>query len=248
MRVSNNRPNGGPTTDLLTGERASGREMLQLFSPRTRISTWRQLWLWLAEAEKELGLEISDQAIEQLKRHVSVTNADFETAAIEEQRRRHDVMAHVHAYGQVAPDAAGVIHLGATSCYVTDNADLMFMRKGLDLLVPKLAVVIHKLSSFAQKYKGLPCLGYTHGQPAQLTTVGKRACSWIQDLLMDLRNLERARADLRFRGAKGTTGTQASVRITTAGSRQSTSWFTLTSGCLVPCHLQWRCGEGEETR
>ncbi len=184
--------------------------MLQLFSPRTRATTWRQLWIWLAEAEKELGLDISDEAITQMKQHVTMTDKDFEVAAVEEKRRRHDVMAHVHAFGQVAPKAAGIIHWGATSCYCTDNADLMFLRDGLDLLLPKLATVIQKLADFANEYKDLPTLGSTHGQPAQLTTVGKRTCLWIQDLLMDLRNLERARADLRFRGVKGTTGTQAS--------------------------------------
>ncbi|KAL9604632.1 MAG: hypothetical protein Q9219_000352 [cf. Caloplaca sp. 3 TL-2023] len=135
---------------------------------------------------------------------------DFEVAKIEEKKRRHDVMAHVHAFGQVAPKASGIIHWGATSCYVTDNADLIFLRDGLDILRPKLAGVIQKLSDFAQTHKDLACLGYTHGQPAQLTTVGKRACLWIQDLLMDLRNLERTRSDLRFRGVKGTVGTQAS--------------------------------------
>lgn len=192
------------------GGRYASKEMLQLFSPRTRASTWRQLWVWLAEAGKELGLNISDGAIAQMRAHVLVTDTDFEVAAIEEKKRRHDVMAHVHAYGQVAPEAAGIIHWGATSCYVTDNADLLFLRKGLDMLLPKLAVAIQKLSTFAYEYKDLPCLGYTHGQPAQLITVGKRVCGWIQDLLMDLRNLERARGDLRFRGAKGTTGTQAS--------------------------------------
>lgn len=184
--------------------------MLALFSPRTRASIWRQLWIWLAEAEKELGLEISDEAIAQMKAHVTMTDADFAVAAIEEKRRRHDVMAHVHAFGQVAPAAAGIIHWGATSCYCTDNADLMFLRDGLDLLLPKLATVVKKLADFAMENKDLPCLGYTHGQPAQLVTVGKRTCLWIQDLLMDLRNMERARADLRFRGVKGTTGTQAS--------------------------------------
>ena len=187
-----------------------GKEMLSLFSPRTRASTWRQLWIWLAEAQKELGLSISDQAIAQMRNHQVMTDADFETAAVEERRRRHDVMAHVHAYGVVAPEAAGIIHWGATSCYVTDNADLIFLRSGLDMLLPKLAVVIQKLAGFARQYEDLPCLGYTHGQSAQLITVGKRACSWMQDLLMDLRNLERVREDLRFRGAKGTTGTQAS--------------------------------------
>jgi adenylosuccinate lyase len=184
--------------------------MLRLFSPQTRASTWRQLWVWLAEGEQELGLEISDEAISQMKAHLVLTEEDFNTAAIEEKRRRHDVMAHVHAFGQVAPAAAGIIHLGATSCYVTDNADLIFLRDGLSMVLPKLATVIQKLSSFAQEYKDLPCLAYTHGQSAQPHTVGKRACLWIKDLLRDLRNLERARDDLEFRGVKGTTGTQAS--------------------------------------
>lgn len=184
--------------------------MSQLFSARKRYSTWRQLWLWLAEAQQELDLDISDEAIYQMKAHLVLTDDEFQVAEAEEKKRRHDVMAHVHAFGQVAPAAAGIIHWGATSCYCTDNADLIFLRDGLDMLLPKLATVIYKLSEFAKEYKDLPCLGYTHGQPAQLTTVGKRACLWIQDLVMDLRNLERARSDLRFRGAKGTTGTQAS--------------------------------------
>ncbi|KAJ5172737.1 hypothetical protein N7492_005330 [Penicillium capsulatum] len=145
-----------------------------------------------------------------MKAHATIQDEEFKVAAEEEKRRRHDVMAHVHAFGQVAPAAAGIIHWGATSCYCTDNADLILLRDGLDILIPKLAVVVEKLSQFAQQYKDLPCLGFTHGQPAQLVTVGKRACLWIQDLLMDLRNLERARDDLRFRGVKGTTGTQAS--------------------------------------
>ncbi|KAL4948926.1 Cullin repeat-like-containing domain protein [Aspergillus filifer] len=177
---------------------------------QNRFSTWRSLWLWLAEAEKELGLPITDEAIEQMRKNTVIKDEEFKVAAEEEKRRRHDVMAHVHAYGQVAPAAAGIIHWGATSCYCTDNADLIFLRDGLNILIPKLAVVIDKLSDFARQYKDLPCLGFTHGQPAQLVTVGKRACLWIQDLLMDLRNLERARDDLRFRGVKGTTGTQAS--------------------------------------
>ncbi|KAA8894742.1 L-Aspartase-like protein [Sphaerosporella brunnea] len=184
--------------------------MAELFSPATRFSTWRQLWLWLAKAEKQLGLPISDEAIEQMEAHLDLTEEDFAIAAEEEKRRRHDVMAHVHAFGQNAPAAAGIIHWGATSCYCTDNADLIFLKKGLDLLLPKLANVIHKLSKFALQYKDLATLGYTHYQAAQLTTVGKRACLWIQDLLFDLRNLTRARDDLGFRGVKGTTGTQAS--------------------------------------
>ncbi|KAL8790974.1 MAG: hypothetical protein Q9195_006119 [Heterodermia aff. obscurata] len=145
-----------------------------------------------------------------MESHVKITDDEFEAAAAEEKRRRHDVMAHVHVFGQVAPAAAGIIHWGATSPYCTDNGDLIAMKRGLDLLLPALARVIARLSAFAKDHKGLACLGYTHGQPAQPTTVGKRACLWIQDLLMDLRNLERARDDLRFRGAKGTTGTQAS--------------------------------------
>ena len=145
-----------------------------------------------------------------MKAHVRITDEDFDAAAAEEKRRRHDVMAHVHVFGQVAPAAAGIIHWGATSPYCTDNSDLIAMKKGLDLLLPNLARVVAQLSAFAKNHKGLACLGYTHGQPAQPTTVGKRACLWIQDLLMDLRNLERARDELRFRGAKGTTGTQAS--------------------------------------
>ncbi|KAI4126799.1 MAG: hypothetical protein LQ338_003558 [Usnochroma carphineum] len=184
--------------------------MKRLFSSRRRAETWRLLWLWLAEAQKELGLPISDDMIDQLRSHITMTKHDFDVADVEENRRRHDVMAHVHAFGEAAPEAAGIIHWGATSCYVTDNADLIFLRDGLDILRPKLAAVIHKLSDFAQSHKDLPCLGYTHGQPAQLVTVGKRACLWIQNLLTDLRNIERARADLRFRGVKGTTGTQAS--------------------------------------
>ncbi|KAF2117765.1 putative adenylosuccinate lyase Ade13 [Lophiotrema nucula] len=191
--------------------RYSSAEMKYLFSPRNRFSTWRQLWIWLAESEKELGLDITDDAIKQMKDHQVIQDDEFKVAAEEEKKRRHDVMAHVHAFGLVAPAASGIIHWGATSCYCTDNADLIFLRDGLDILLPKLATVIEKLSAFAKEYKSLPALAYTHLQPAQLTTVGKRACLWIQDLLKDLKNLERAREDLsRFRGVKGTTGTQAS--------------------------------------
>jgi adenylosuccinate lyase len=176
--------------------RYASNEMLTLFSPRTRFSTWRSLWIWLAEAEKELGLDISDEAISQMKAAAIITDPEFKVAAEEERRRRHDVMAHVYTFGKAAPAADGIIHWGATSCYCTDNADLIFLRDGLSILLPKLAKCIQNL--------------YTHGQPAQPTTVGKRACLWIQDLLMDLRNINRARADLRFRGVKGTTGSQAS--------------------------------------
>ncbi|KAF0451694.1 Adenylosuccinate lyase [Gigaspora margarita] len=191
--------------------RYASPEMAALFSPANRYYTWRQLWLNLAKAEKELGVKgITDEAIEEMETHLILTKEDFEIAAIEEKRRRHDVMAHVYAFGQTAPKAAGIIHLGATSCYVTDNGDLIILRKGLDLLLDKLARVIYHFSRFADKYKSLPTLGFTHFQPAQLTTVGKRATLWIQELLWDLRNITRARNDIGFRGVKGTTGTQAS--------------------------------------
>ncbi|CCF48023.1 hypothetical protein NDA11_001371 [Ustilago hordei] len=190
--------------------RYASKEMSGLFSNATRFSTWRELWLNLAIAERELGLDIPADAIEQMKANLTLDERQMALAAEEEKKRRHDVMAHVHVYGLVAPKAAGFIHLGATSCYVTDNADLIFLRKGLDLLLPKLALVIERLSAFAEKHKALPTLGFTHMQPAQLTTVGKRATLWIQELLWDLRNIQRARDDLGFRGVKGTTGTQAS--------------------------------------
>ncbi|KAJ3544565.1 hypothetical protein NM688_g5726 [Phlebia brevispora] len=190
--------------------RYASKEMAHLFSSANRFFTWRKLWLNLAIAEKELGLPISDEAIEQMKANLHLDEKQFEIAAAEEKKRRHDVMAHVHTFGQVAPAAAGIIHLGATSCYVTDNADLIFIREALSLLIKKLAVVIDRFSKFAEQYRELPTLGFTHFQPAQLTTVGKRATLWVQELLWDLRNLKRARDDIGFRGVKGTTGTQAS--------------------------------------
>ncbi|KAJ8474732.1 hypothetical protein ONZ51_g7032 [Trametes cubensis] len=190
--------------------RYASKEMAHLFSPANRFHTWRKLWLNLAIAEKELGLPITDEAVEQMKANLHLDAKQFEIAAAEEKKRRHDVMAHVHTFGQVAPAAAGIIHLGATSCYVTDNADLIFIREALTLLLQKLAVVIDRFATFAQQYRDLPTLGFTHFQPAQLTTVGKRATLWLQELLWDLRNIKRARDDLGFRGVKGTTGTQAS--------------------------------------
>ncbi|OTA62403.1 adenylosuccinate lyase [Hypoxylon sp. EC38] len=191
--------------------RYSSEEMKKLFSQRSRHSTWRQLWLWLAEAEKELGLEsITDEALEQMRAHLTVTDDDFQIAIEEERRRRHDVMGHVHAYGVVAPAAAGIIHAGATSCFVTDNTELILMRDAMDLLLPKLAKVISNLSNFAQQWRDEPTLGYTHYQPAQMITVGKRAAQWIQELVMDLEDIEHVRKELQFRGGQGTTGTQAS--------------------------------------
>ncbi|KII83674.1 hypothetical protein PLICRDRAFT_47157 [Plicaturopsis crispa FD-325 SS-3] len=190
--------------------RYASKEMAHLFSPANRFYTWRKLWLSLATAERELGLPVSEEAIEQMKANLHLTPEQFEIAAVEEKKRRHDVMAHVHTFGIAAPAAAGIIHLGATSCYVTDNADLIFLRTGLTLVLKSLATVISRLSAFAAQYRDLPTLGFTHYQPAQLTTVGKRATLWIQELLWDLRNIKRARDDIGFRGVKGTTGTQAS--------------------------------------
>ncbi|KAI1821867.1 L-Aspartase-like protein [Xylaria intraflava] len=185
--------------------------MSSLFSQRSRIGIWRKLWLALAESEKALGIDtITSEALDEMKSHLYVTDSDFEIARIEEKKRRHDVMAHVHAFGVVAPSAAGIIHYGATSCYVTDNAELIIMRDALDILLNKLAKVIWNLSNFALKWKDEPTLAYTHLQPAQLITVGKRAAQWAQDLMFDLQAIEQVRSDLKFRGAQGTTGTQAS--------------------------------------
>jgi adenylosuccinate lyase len=188
--------------------RYASAEMSYQFSPHKKFSTWRRLWLALAEAEQALGLDITDAQLDQMRG--SLDDIDYELAATYEKKFRHDVMAHVHAWGDLIPEARPIVHLGATSCYVGDNTDLVVLRDALDLLVPKLANAIHLLAGFAHQHKDLPTLGFTHFQPAQLTTVGKRACLWLQELLMDLRALQRARADLRFRGVKGTTGTQAS--------------------------------------
>ncbi|CAI4214391.1 unnamed protein product [Parascedosporium putredinis] len=194
----------------LTGRYCSA-EMSRLFSQRSRHSEWRRLWLLLAESERELGIQnITEEALEQMRNHLTVTDEDFEVAKVEEKRRRHDVMAHVHAFGAVAPAAAGIIHYGATSCYVTDNAELILMREAMDLLLPKLAKVIWNLSKFAMEFKAMPTMAYTHLQPAQLITVGKRAAQWAQDLVFDLENIEHVREGLKLRGAQGTTGTQAS--------------------------------------
>ena len=188
--------------------RYASPEMAYNFSDMKKFSTWRKLWTWLAKAEKKLGLQITDEQIKEMEENIECI--DFERAAAEEKRVRHDVMAHVHTFAATCPMAGPIIHLGATSAYVGDNTDLIVMRDGFDLLLPKLSKCIQRLATFALQYKDLPCLSYTHLQPAQLSTVGKRACIWIQDLLMDLRNLETARDNLRFRGVKGTTGTQAS--------------------------------------
>ncbi len=188
--------------------RYASPEMSELWGPKRKFSTWRKLWVALAEAEADLGVAITPEQLKQLREHVD--DVDFDAAAKYERMLRHDVMAHVHTYGDVCPDARGIIHLGATSCYVTDNTDLILMRDALELVRRRLVGVIDALATFAEKYRDLPCLGFTHLQPAQPTTVGKRACLWAYDLVMDLGELEFRAAQLKARGAKGTTGTQAS--------------------------------------
>ncbi|MDR1094622.1 MAG: adenylosuccinate lyase [Clostridiales bacterium] len=188
--------------------RYSSREMQGIFSDGFKFSSWRKLWVYLAEAEKELGLRITDAQIAELKEHIYDIN--YAAAAKKEREVRHDVMAHVYAYGEQCPNAKGIIHLGATSCYVGDNTDVIQMRAAL-LQIKKLLVnAVGALSKFAEKYKGLPTLAYTHFQPAQPTTVGKRACLWLQDLLFDLQQIDRTLSDLKLLGCKGTTGTCAS--------------------------------------
>jgi adenylosuccinate lyase len=189
--------------------RNASPEMLRLFSPQHKFGLWRRLWLELARGERELGIRrISDEALRQMEAKLDAI--DFERAAFHEKRLRHDVMAHVHTFEEAAPAAKGIIHLGATSQYVVDNADLIIMRDAMQLLAGRLANAIDALAEFAVRWKDLPTLGYTHFQPAQLTTVGKRATLWAQDLALDLEELEQRIDSLRFRGVKGTTGTQAS--------------------------------------
>lgn len=188
--------------------RYASEYMLELFSQRTRIQTWRRLWTALARAEQELGLPISAQQVAQMEAHID--DIDFDCAARREKEVRHDVMAHVYAFGKAAPSAAGIIHLGATSCYVTDNADLILYREGLRYLRKELLRVMENLASFARRYKSLPTLGYTHYQPAQLVTVGKRATLWLQDFYSDWKELDYVLSELKFLGCRGTTGTEAS--------------------------------------
>ncbi len=188
--------------------RYASKEMSYIFSEEMKFKTWRKLWVALAEGEQELGLNITDEQIKELRDNIE--NIDYELATAREKEVRHDVMSHVYAYGVVAPSAKGIIHLGATSCYVGDNTDLLIMRDALILIRKKVINVLDQLSKFALKYKDVPTLGFTHLQPAQLTTVGKRATLWMQELLMDLENLDFAIDKMKFRGVKGTTGTQAS--------------------------------------
>ncbi len=188
--------------------RYASQYMLNLFSAETRIRTWRKLWVSLAKAEHTLGLPVSQEQVDELE--AQLDNIDFAVAAAREKEVRHDVMAHVYAYGLVAPKAAGIIHLGATSCYVTDNADVVIYRDGLRYLRAELLKVVSNLAAFADKYKATPTLGYTHYQPAQLVTIGKRATLWMQDLMSDLEELDFVIGSMKFLGCRGTTGTEAS--------------------------------------
>lgn len=200
------------------GSRYASEYMLRLFSSDMRILTWRRLWVALARAEQELGLPVTKEQVAQLEAHL--TDIDYACAAAREKEVRHDVMAHVYAYGKVAPDAAGIIHLGATSCYVTDNADLVIYRQGLVYLKEQLKKVLANLAKFAGEYKAMPTLGYTHYQPAQLVTVGKRATLWMQDFASDLEELEFVIHSMKFLGCRGTTGTEASFLELFDGDRE----------------------------
>ncbi len=188
--------------------RYASEYMLKLFSAETRIQTWRKLWVARARAEQELGLPITAEQVAELEAHI--TDIDFDCAAAREKEVRHDVMAHVYTYGKAAPSAAGIIHLGATSCYVTDNAVIVIYRQGLEYLRGELKKVMANLATFADQYKAMPTLGYTHYQPAQLVTVGKRATLWLQDLASDLEELDFVISTMKFLGCRGTTGTEAS--------------------------------------
>ncbi|NMB34030.1 MAG: adenylosuccinate lyase [Clostridium sp.] len=188
--------------------RYASKQMQELFSPDMKFKTWRRLWIALAKVEKELGLNITDEQINEMKKYENDIN--YDTAELKEKEFRHDVMAHIHAYGEQCPNARSIIHLGATSCYVGDNTDLIIMTEALKLIKKKLILLIDHLSHFALKYKDMPTLGFTHFQPAQLVTVGKRATLWIHDLLIDLYDLDYLLANMEFLGSKGTTGTQAS--------------------------------------
>ena len=197
--------------DLYTSplnSRYASKEMSFIFSDDMKFSTWRKLWVALAECEKELGLNITDEQIEELKAHIYDIN--YDEAQKREKEVRHDVMSHVYAYGLQCPSAKGIIHLGATSCYVGDNTDVIIMKEALLLIKKKIVTVLDRLSKFAKQYKDMPTLGFTHFQPAQLTTVGKRATLWMQDLVMDIENIDFVIENLKLRGVKGTTGTQAS--------------------------------------
>ncbi|MFK7739987.1 MAG: adenylosuccinate lyase [Planctomycetota bacterium] len=199
-------------------ERYASRDMARLFSPRQRHTAWRDLWIQLADAERQLGLPVTTAQIEELKKHRDTF--DWDRVAELEKELRHDVMAHVHHFGELAPSAKPIIHLGATSCFVTDNADLVIYRRALQLLEQRLAAVMKNLAAFASEWRSQPCLGYTHFQVAQPVTVGKRACLWAQDFALDFDELRRVIEWLPFRGVKGTTGTQATFLMLADGDHQ----------------------------
>ena len=197
-----------PVYETPLASRYASQYMLHLFSPDMRFETWRRLWVELARAQMELGLPITMEQVAELEANVSPIN--YEVVSTREKEVRHDVMAHIYGYGVMAPGAKGIIHLGATSCYVTDNADLILYRDGLRYLRTQLCTAMEKLAQFAEQYAEMPCLGYTHYQPAQLVTVGKRASLWLQDFMLDLEELDDAIRAIRFLGCRGTTGTEAS--------------------------------------
>ena len=197
-------------------ERNASRQMAELFGPQKKFSTWRKLWLELAKAQKKLGLPIKQIQVDQMAEHID--DIDFTKAAQYEKKFRHDVVAHIHTFADTAPEAAPVIHLGATSCFVADNADLIIMRSALQIVAAKLAAVLNLLAGFAEKHRSLPTLAFTHYQPAQLTTVGKRAAMWAYEFAMDLKEIEYRLETLPFRGVKGTTGTQAAFLALFNGS------------------------------
>ncbi len=190
------------------GSRYASSEMNKIWSNNSKYSTWRKLWVALAETEKELGINITDEQITEMKENIN--NIDYDVVQQREKECRHDVMAHVYEFGTKCPKAKPIIHLGATSCYVTDNTDVILIREAIQVIKKRLIMVINNLKNFADKYKGTTCLGYTHFQPAQLTTVGKRATLWMQDLLEDLEELEFVETRLKLLGCKGTTGTEES--------------------------------------
>ena len=206
-------------------ERYASSQMQYIFSPDMKFRTWRRLWIALAETEMELGLQengkpvITQEQIEELKAHAEDIN--YDVAKAREKEVRHDVMSHVYAYGQQCPKAAGIIHLGATSCYVRDNTDIIIMTEGLKLIRRKLLNVMNKLADFAEEYKEQPTLTFTHFQPAQPTTVGKRACLWLQEFCLDLEDLEYVLGNMKLLGSKGTTGTQASFLELFEGNRET---------------------------
>ena len=207
-------------------QRYASKEMASLWAPQTRYSIWRKLWVALAKSELELGLLTEDGKTPRIKQsqiqqlEANIHNIDFANVETHEQRLRHDVMAHIHAYGDICPEARDIIHLGATSCFVTDNTELILMRDGLQLLQKSLVSLLDAFARFARKYASMETLGFTHFQPAQLTTVGKRACLWAQDFLMDYHEISHRLENLRFRGVKGTTGTQASFLALFKGNHQ----------------------------